>query len=602
MIKDIFFYSLLLLFFSGCASPFLQKEYVLTLDHSNDNAARIVFYEKTYDFSNMDNVRQTTRSIVKIGLASKSIPGILDVDDNSIIKLESYNARILGGGKVKESFSKSDLNKYSLTSAAAISSSSVYFLPVTNITKPGDLIETVSVHTYTLPELGVNFREPADLAPDTEYRFKVIMPEEYEISYKVINNLPPPEVNILENNSKEYIFKGTSDQQSADKNIFSKKDHRPGALITYPSKEKNGYNWDTFGSWYDKLFRSKAKADVKLKSTVEKIISGLVSDQQKIEAIVKFCQQNIRYEQVYFDLGEIIPNDCNSVLERGYGDCKDYSVLIYTMADIAGIKTYPALCFRGRGYGSMEDIAVSQFNHVIIYYNNGSKDYWIDGTNRSSVFGITTSDLINQAALIIDENNCRVKQIDASGDNHIKLTGSLKRSKNDLIGELQFYISGQYAADFHYFNYVLNRKDLTNLIQNWINENISTKMLMHNISGEQYGDMFTIKTRCTIPNALTSIESYYYCSVLQIFPSIIAQLPSDYKNIFYYPLINKVEIDIELPELSLAEEDVQKSFYLRNNWSLNPGPFSINNKTEFINKLKETRESLNIKYKLREKN
>ena len=64
-----------------------------------------------------------------------------------------------------------------------------------------------------------------------------------------------------------------------------------------------------------------------------------------MDAIAKYCQNNIRYEQVYIEKGEIIPNNYETIINNKYGDCKDYSVAIYCLAKSIGLNPNLAIEF-----------------------------------------------------------------------------------------------------------------------------------------------------------------------------------------------------------------------------------------------------------------
>jgi hypothetical protein len=589
---------IIITFLTGCASPFLEKEFIIQKDLF-PNSSGIIYYENIVDFTDISDVRVYERTLVKIGSASKIIPGLLNVTDNSIMQLVSYNARITHRQKTKESFSKKHLNKYNLSSSYNISSSSVYFLPVEQITKPGDIIETITEYKYRLPQLGYLFSQPKNMVPGSEFSYAALVPDGYRIGYKETNS--GINKTDVEKDQGKYLFKGTAEHYNQQVNPFAIKESSPGVLITYPVKSggEENFTWIDFGDWYADLFESKTRPDPELKNTVSAIIAGLNSDLLKLEAIFNYCQQKIRYEQVYPDLGEFIPNHCSITLERGYGDCKDYSALIYTMAKAAGIKTSPALCLRGRGVKSFENIPVSQFNHIIIYFRTDDNEYWLDGTNRSGSFGVTTSDLINQEALIIEKGNSRLKQIKNSESNLLKITGSLLPSGTDLTGELTFTLSGQYAVDFFYYDYMLNRKDMRDYLLEWISRYVSSKIIVMKADSERDKENFKIRVKCTLSNSIVKIDSFYYCSIMQVFPSLIPQMGGTYKEeeIFYYPKRSSIEMDIKIPGLADYNLDTE-GFSIKHLWSFDPGPYSETSRKEFLQHFRLVQESLTKKYKL----
>jgi len=207
----------------GCTSPFLQKEFVLGLKNPDTVSSSVIYYESIVDFSNPGDVRMLIRTVTKAGTGLKNLPGVLNVTDNSVVKLLSYNARILDNESVKKTFSESDLYKYNLSSTQGISGSSLHFLSMEKTLKPGDYIETAAVYRYELPGLGVELNEPPDMSLNSEFRCSVIVPPGHVINIKLLNGFPEPEIITGEDNSQKYIFKGISKERKKEVNPFAKK-------------------------------------------------------------------------------------------------------------------------------------------------------------------------------------------------------------------------------------------------------------------------------------------------------------------------------------------------------------------------------------------
>jgi hypothetical protein len=307
-----------------------------------------------------------------------------------------------------------------------------------------------------------------------------------------------------------------------------------------------------------------------------------------MDAIFKYCQKMVRYEQVYFEYGGIIPNSSSQILKNGFGDCKDYSALIYSMAKAIGLNANLALCFRGRGIDDLHDIPVQQFNHMIACLNYKNELFWYDGTNRDGLPSVTTSDLINQKALLLEKGASRIELIREHGSNLLSVAGTLKAEKTDLKGNLLISLGGQFAVDFRYFSFVLNKQELSELISDWVRTSLNKDMVVDSIATTADRETYRITFKCRIPNSLLEIDSQIYSGVKSVFPELISPLPEKYKldEIFYNPSFNKCTISLKMENLFKSTADANTPFMLEWNHELPAGSFNSEEAKSFVEKLK----------------
>ena len=474
--KYKFYLPLILLFFYGCGSNgFLENEKISSLQFNKNDKNSIILFNTDYSFTENGHLFIKTHHIIKVGKNTKSLPDIFNVFDGSIEKLVSYHSRIIKPDGSQISFSKNDLHKLSLSQKGRISENFMKFTWVDDVLSPGDLIESVSEHEMTLPQLGINFSIPDENLEMYNISCSIHLPSNFNLNYKVVNDTIVPVISTLETEkTRTYLFQWNNFKKEISDSRFSKKNNIPGVLVSYPFSinSESKFNWMQFGNWYLNLIADKITPDENIKLKAFQLTQGLSTDLDKMNAIFNYCQHNVRYEQVYLDKGEFIPNRCGDILQRNYGDCKDYSTLIYSLANSVGLHPSLALCFRGRGENEFYDIPVSQFNHMIVFFSIDGKDYWFDGTNRSGTPGLPTTDLINQYALILNPDSSHLQLIKENPDNQISLEGNFTASSNDLSGELKIKLLSQYAVDFLYFDYMLGNIKMKDFINHWLKENI----------------------------------------------------------------------------------------------------------------------------------
>ena len=178
--------------------------------------------------------------------------------------------------------------------------------------------------------------------------------------------------------------------------------------------------------------------------------------------------------------------------------------------------------------------------------------------------------------------------------------GELEQMDKDLRGTLLFHISGQYAADFYLFDYHLNTKDFTSSIHDWLKEYINPKMSLGNLEFKKMPDGYDINTTCIIPNALVKIDTFYYSSLQQVFPSIISPLTEKLaaEPINYYPKMSNVQLCIKLKNLRRADEQNTSDFMLQDAWKIDIGPYNNTQKDSVLTQLKKLHDMYTAKIKL----
>ena len=102
-------------------------------------------------------------------------------------------------------------------------------------------------------------------------------------------------------------------------------------------------SWDQVAKWYSELAREALEPDETVRKTVEEIVKGKKTQEEKIRAIYNFVAKNIRYVGMEFGINGYKPHRAPEVLKNRYGDCKDHATLLIAMLKVIGVKGYPVL-------------------------------------------------------------------------------------------------------------------------------------------------------------------------------------------------------------------------------------------------------------------
>lgn len=133
--------------------------------------------------------------------------------------------------------------------------------------------------------------------------------------------------------------------------------------------------WGDIGKWY----ASNAKDRYVLTPAVEAKLKDVVSKSKTLDdslrAIHKWIAQDIRYVSIALGLGGYQPRAPGTVVETGFGDCKDKATIFVAVLTRIGVTAYPVLLSADggvrRGFPSIQ-----QFDHAIAAYKRpGASKY-----------------------------------------------------------------------------------------------------------------------------------------------------------------------------------------------------------------------------------
>jgi TonB family protein len=139
-------------------------------------------------------------------------------------------------------------------------------------------------------------------------------------------------------------------------------------------------NWKDVNDWALEVFRLKEEPN--LDEAIEELFQGTETRDQKINKIIDYVQDEIRYMGIESGIGSIKPFNPEQVVKQRFGDCKDKSLLFVKLMNKIGIQeAYPVLVNTDFQEGVNTILEAGQnFNHCIATYIVDSIQYWIDPT------------------------------------------------------------------------------------------------------------------------------------------------------------------------------------------------------------------------------
>jgi hypothetical protein len=140
------------------------------------------------------------------------------------------------------------------------------------------------------------------------------------------------------------------------------------------------HSWEQVNQWAQKVFA--LNKEPVLDNVFDEIFTGEETTDDKINKIINYVQDDIRYMGIESGIGSIKPFPPEKVVNQRFGDCKDKSLLLVSLLKKIGIeKAYPVLV----NYIMKQDIdklypSNEAFNHCIVKFDYKDTSYWVDPT------------------------------------------------------------------------------------------------------------------------------------------------------------------------------------------------------------------------------
>ena len=142
-------------------------------------------------------------------------------------------------------------------------------------------------------------------------------------------------------------------------------------------------SWEEVADWGRKLFTSSGELPAGLQPEIEKIKKE-PDEERRVVLALRFVQDKIRYLARPVAENSYRPFPLSTILQRGYGDCKDKSAMLAAMLNSMGIVARPALVdSTGGDYLSNCLPSPLVFDHAIVLARVGKSEFWLDPTRTA---------------------------------------------------------------------------------------------------------------------------------------------------------------------------------------------------------------------------
>ncbi len=202
--------------------------------------------------------------------------------------------------------------------------------------------------------------------------------------------------------------------------------------------------WETIDGWASALYEPPSTPTPRIDSLARRLTRDSRDDRARAEALFDHVQREIRYIQAGFQRGGLEPHTADFVLEQGYGDCKDQTVLLIALLRAVGIEAWPAFVNTFDDGYLLRDVPALDFSHAIVYVPNHGDPLWIDSSSDTSAFPGLHWTVRDRWAFVIDGRGGRLLRTppDPPGANRGLLRASTTVEEDRLASAVEYESTG----------------------------------------------------------------------------------------------------------------------------------------------------------------
>ncbi|MCP4569637.1 MAG: DUF3857 and transglutaminase domain-containing protein [FCB group bacterium] len=277
---------------------------------------------------------------------------------------------------------------------------------------------------------------PQSSVPVNHSRYTIIAPENFAFSTRINGDIPAPE-QILEKGKIRTVYELSDVPAMEDEDFVYSRDQATmtarfvAAEYELDKYKFSGGSWESLGRDGWLMMRDCFVLNDRQKTLIEQIENSSGSQKEICDRLHEELIGSIRYVAIEIGIGGWRPTTSKETFERGYGDCKDLSILYVSMLNHVGIEAKPALVMTKDV--SLTDPAFPEmvFNHVIYFVVLEGDTLWADPTCQfcdvgdlpwqdEDIFVLavdsTGGSLIKTAASTA-EDNCFIRKVEIDIDN-----------------------------------------------------------------------------------------------------------------------------------------------------------------------------------------
>lgn len=356
----------------------------------------------------------------------------------------------------------------------------------------------------------------------------------------------------------EYILKNLP-ARSKDRYAPGPSHVYPHILVIAKSFQQKNKKTSLFGSakdlyvWYSSLLQGMADDSEVLNDKVAELTKDAKTDQEKVEAIYYWVQDNVRYIAFEDGIAGFRPELCQNVFKNKYGDCKGMANLTKHMLQIAGFDARLTWIGTKRiAYDySLPSLAVD--NHMICTVILDGQHYFLDPTESYNAFGEYAERIQGREAMIEDGEKFIIKKVPVSQkDVNTKITNlKVNIDGEKLVGTGSEIFKGESRTSIQYRLNQIENDRREDAIEYYITDADKGFTVSEVATSDRQvrGKNFTIDYKFMQKNQVSSFgeELYIDLDYDKVFNDFTFEDTRKIDYLFPYKILREKTIEMEIP-------------------------------------------------------
>lgn len=215
-------------------------------------------------------------------------------------------------------------------------------------------------------------------------------------------------------------------------------------------------SYGDLGRAYAAQSEPKAAVTDKIRTLADQITKSATSRREQARLVYEWVAKNIRYVAIELGQGSFVPHDADTILARGYGDCKDHELLLKTLLKAKGIEAQGVLLNATNDYTLTEAPSFAQLNHIISYLPEFG--VYLDSSVPVAAFGTLPQTEYGKPAVLtaIKGSGPVTLPMPKPGTTSIHQSTAMKvAADGTLTGTTTTSATGTYAVSLRYIGYAV---------------------------------------------------------------------------------------------------------------------------------------------------
>ena len=355
---------------------------------------------------------------------------------------------------------------------------------------------------------------------------------DHPIKYKQ-QSISTPEIITLEN-AFRYIWKYTytplkHTEVNIDRNSAKIPKLKILPLTFYYGEKGTWESWSTFGNWLYQLNSGRDILPASEKLKIDNLLKGITDTKEKVKAIYRYLQGNVRYINVKIDVGGFQTYSADYVCNNRYGDCKALTNYMQALLKYAGIKSHYTLVQTGRAVSDIDpDFPSQEFNHAILTVPLANDTVFLECTSKNMPPEYIHTGIQGRKSLLIDENNSHLISIPTLKPEEVLCQRNIRTNANRL--QLETIQRGERFEESSFLSSGVNKNVLDQYLRNTILPAGTYSLLEYAIDKEE-GDNAQAKLKAILQ--INNIYKQYGNNIIiSPFPISLSNYENPEKRVF----------------------------------------------------------------------